>query len=132
MLSISAYDLLNVIVEGEVTAHTLWAGLRHRLGTDRAADEQLLSALCELCTRECIAWSEEHEYGRSARQDPSVYTVGALVDSWLAGFDRAGPRGDQPCSFTLSIRATLAGERESQHTRYEVYGPLLRAWFDWD
>lgn len=131
MLSITAYDLLNVIVEGEVTVHTLRAALIAREFSDAGANEVLLNCLIELCECGAVVCRVENDYGSNALAPASCESAVELVAAWGRVFGIDGPRGADVTSGTISVETTDLGSTLALDSQYDIYLPYLRELFDW-
>ena len=98
MLSPAAYDLINVIVDGEVTVHTLRLGIIARGVCEKDADELLLNCLIELAEAGLIEWLIHQRYGDIPPFRPSNFGAVELLTCWQTCFGTGGPRGDAPDS----------------------------------
>lgn len=101
MVSVTAFDLLNVVAAGDVTVHTLWLGFHDRLSFQQAADELLLNSLIELTEAGLISWAIEEDYGRSPPTKPTSYSADRLVDAWKSAFGNSGPRPQESENSTI-------------------------------
>lgn len=127
MLTISSYNLLSTIACGEVTVHTLHAGVATQVG-QQAADEILLSSLIQLCDSRLAAWSFSVAYGdRRATKKMEGGPI-ALLERWQEMFGLAGPRTQEPDPSTISLEATAKGHAELEKPSYKLYKPFLDAW----
>ena len=132
MLSISAYDLLNVIVEGEVTVHVLRLGLISRGFSDVTASEALLDYLIELCEAQAITFLAETTYGGGTYGESSVGgSTAELLAAWRKIFGTFGPAEAEVSTSTISFDTTEKGAEIATSTDYDLYLPFLRAWCDW-
>jgi hypothetical protein len=129
MLSITAYDQLNVIVEGEITVHILKLGLLGRNFSNLTANEVLLSTLVELSEAKAILCFSHSEYGYSRPQ--LIGNTIELLNEWSRQFGTNGPEGSIETSGTISITVTEFGKKLVLEKTYEVYLPFLRKWCGW-
>ncbi len=132
MVSVTAYDLLNVIVEGEVTVHVLRLGLVDRGFSNSTVNEVLLGCLIELCEAKAIRCYAEASYGQPQRDDVQLCQSAAeLVSAWTALFGTQGPTEDQVSSSTMSVETTECGAGIAVDDKYDIYLPFLKDLCGW-
>lgn len=131
MISISAYDLLNVIAEGEVTVQTLGLNLTSRGHTKRTADETILNCLIELCEAGLVACRSEHDYGNQTPKDKAISNAVELVKSWtnFYGVDSGPTDADE--NQTITVEITKIGQETVLSSSYDLYLPILKNQFGW-
>ena len=130
MISISAFDILNVITNGSLTIHTLWVGVKASHSSDSDADKSLLNALIELCDSQLIAWSFEADYGNDVPSAPKIQSSSELVECWLEIFGTLGPRNEYGPR-TIMIEATKNGAQTADSDSYSHYDRFLADWYEW-
>lgn len=131
MLSIVAYDLLNVIVQDELAVQDVIAYLR---AIPASTESDPRSVLRELVAGGFVQFRVHEDYGRG--RQPPLHPTGAVVEfdrAWVQCFkDGAGPAG--PTGFsgpTITVTDTEAGVRECHAKCYDAYMDELRRDFGW-
>jgi hypothetical protein len=131
MLSVSAYDMLNVIVDGAVTVHVLRLGLIDRGFPARLASGALMDRLIELCEHQAIVFCAETNYGGPQCDVSAGRSTVELIAAWERIFGPHGPAEAEVTSGTISIEPTELGKTIASDSKYEVYLPLLREFWGW-
>ena len=131
MISITAYDLLNIIVEGEVTTQVLGLNLVSRGHSKTTADETVLNCLIELCEAGFIACQSRNDYGSSSPKDRGITNTPDLIESWTELFGiNSGPTNMDE-NKTITIEITDLGRQIVVSEDYDLYLPILKSQFQW-
>ena len=124
-----AYNLLSIIVCGEVTVHTLYLGVLARSRSKRAADERLLNGLLELCDRKLIMWKYHPAYGDELAISKTQDSVITLLESWCDVFGYLGPRTQDPNPSTISVETSNNAYNELEREVYQPYEEFMDKWY---
>ncbi len=131
-LTISGYNLLNIIDFGQITVHGLRCPFLVRGATDTIIDEQLLCALIELVQGGLVNYSFFPDYDELIEEIRLEPTVSMLVADWQKCFGTSGPRGETAYGPTLDFWVTDAGGKETVRPEYKLYASFLCKWHEYD